>query len=122
MRSTTCVRHGKVSAEDALPVGESPLVMGQGVLEAPVGQAGVAQLLPGGHGLGMLGSLKALPDGQRAPAEPDRVRELACGPVRGGEVIVRAEGVGVVGPAGPLVIAGRGVQDRDRAARLARRG
>jgi hypothetical protein len=49
-----------IRPQDALPVGENPLVLGNGVLDLATGQVGVGQLLPGGDGIRILGALGVL--------------------------------------------------------------
>jgi hypothetical protein len=100
-----------VGAKDAFPVGKDPFVLGKGALEPALGQVGVRQLLAGGDRVGMVGSLGPLALAQRAAVQPDRLGELAGGVVRGGELVPRAERIGVIIPANALVVADGCAQD-----------
>jgi len=71
-----------VRPEDAFPVGEDPLVLGNSVLDLATGQVRAGQLLPGGDGVWILGSLGMLAFGQRAAVQLGRISEPAPGLVR----------------------------------------
>ena len=64
------------------------------------------------------GSLDALPVGQRAPVEGDGVRVLARGQVGGGELVPRAERVGVCRAADLLESGNSAFKDSDRSREL----
>ena len=67
----------------------------------------------------MAGSLAALPVGERAPVQVDGVGVPAGGQVGGGELVPRAERIGVLGAVDPLGIGERLLQDGDRPVKLA---
>src|SRR5262249_57142206 len=85
-----------VRAERAFPVGEHPLVLGDGVLGLAARQVGGVQPEAGGQGGGMLRTLDALPVGQRVPVRADRLGDPARGQGRGGVLFPCRQRVDVV--------------------------
>ena len=85
-----------VGSQDALAVGQGPLVQGDGLLESARGLVGAGEFVARGQGVGVVGSQDALAVGQGPLVQVNGLLESARGPVGAGEVTPRGQSVGVI--------------------------
>ena len=93
-----------VGSQDALAVGQGPLVQVDGLLEFARVLVGGGEVAPRGQGVGVVGPQHAQAVGQGPLVQVDGLVESARSLVSGSEVVARGEGVRVVGPQEVLAV------------------